>query len=290
MRPRPLVILGLACTTACAPTDEPAPGAGVPGAERAAVEAADGGEAERALAETLESARTLADSIEDLLRPVPLMRPAEEAALRRYGQSAQLPRARELGARPANEAEIQASLREGRLVPLEDSTRYWVLKDLRADRALVTPDMRALLQRIGESFQERLASMGLPPYRLEITSALRTAEDQARLRRTNPNAAAGVSTHEFGTTVDLAYFTFATPETLPDELLAAGPAWVAPYQEALARSELEAVAGQKSRELQKILGDVLREAQSEGLVLVTFERLQPVYHITVARRLAAAGG
>jgi len=43
----------------------------------------------------------------------------------------------------------------------------------------------------------------------------------------------------------------------------------------------------KSRELQKILGDVLREAQDEGIVLVTLERLQPVYHVTVARELTS---
>ena len=51
---------------------------------------------------------------------------------------------------------------------------------------------------------------------------------------------------------------------------------------------LERVAARYSRELQKILGDVLREMQSEGLVMVTLERQQPVYHLTVAR--AMAGG
>ena len=64
---------------------------------------------------------------------------------------------------------------------------------------------------LGRRFQERLAEMRLPPYRLEITSAYRTAERQARLRRSNANAAAGVSSHEFGTTVDLSYAAFAPP-------------------------------------------------------------------------------
>ena len=128
------------------------------------------------------------------------------------------------------------------------------------------------------------------PYRFEVTSAFRSAADQARLRRTNDNAARGVSTHEFGTTVDIAYFSFATPAELPAGLIADGPAWLRPYQEAMARAALETVAGQKSRELQKILGDVLRDAQSDGQVLVTLERLQPVYHITVARRLADPPG
>lgn len=41
-----------------------------------------------------------------------------------------------------------------------------------------------------------------------------------------------------------------------------------------------------SLELRAILGHVLREMQDEGLVMVTYEVLQPVYHMTVARRLA----
>lgn len=279
----------LAAASACAPANEtaedPDDGGAAPAAETSSFE----NEAEAALAATLERATALADSIEDLLRPVPLLRPAEEEALRRYGQSVHLPRARALGVRPSDDAEAEGLLREGRLVRLED-TRLWVLKDVGPSGALVTPDTRALLVRLGEAFQERLADMGLPPYRLEITSALRSAADQARLRRTNVNAAQGVSTHEFGTTVDLAYFTFAPPADLPGHLLADGPDWLRPYQEAIARAKLEAVAGQKSRELQKILGDVLRQAQSDGLVLVTLERLQPVYHITVARRLAEPAG
>ena len=285
MTMRRLCLAACFLAAACAPAGDDA-ASGEPGTEPAAETPSFENEAERALATTLARATTLADSIEDLLRPVPLLRPAEENALRRYGQVPQLARARELGVRPSDDAEVEAMVRDGRLLRLEDSTRHWVLRDLRASSALVTPDTRALLVRLGEAFHARLADMGLPPYRLEVTSAFRSAADQARLRRTNGNAARGVSTHEFGTTVDIAYFSFATPAELPAGLIADGPAWLRPYQEAMARAALETVAGQKSRELQKILGDVLRDAQSDGQVLVTLERLQPVYHITVARRLA----
>src|SRR5690606_692028 len=48
---------------------------------------------------------------------------------------------------------------------------------------------------------------------------------------------------------------------------------------------LERVAARKSRELQNVLGGVLRGLQSDGLVLVTLERQQPVYHLTIARSL-----
>ena len=49
---------------------------------------------------------------------------------------------------------------------------------------------------LAERFQARLADRGIPPYRLEVSSALRTAEAQARLRETNENAASGVSAEE----------------------------------------------------------------------------------------------
>ncbi|HUG39219.1 MAG TPA: DUF5715 family protein [Longimicrobiales bacterium] len=276
----------------CAPPEEPgsdraAPSDGVRAPDRAGPRAA--GPEEAALRLTLDRAHALADSIEDVLRPLPLMRPGEEEALRRYGQAAQLARARALGVRPSTEAELEAAIREGRLVTLEDSTGHWILRDLQSSRPLVTPDTRALIRHIASAFQDRLAAIGLPPYRLEITSALRTAADQALLRQENVNAAGGVSTHEFGTSVDLAYSAFAPPAEIPAGVVADGPAWMAPYLEAIAASVLESVSARKSRELQAILGEVLREAQAEGLVQVTLERLQPVYHITVARRIAEGG-
>lgn len=276
-----ITVLGL--TGACG-TPDPQPTTDTePGAEVSST--ADDGVRE-ALRETLSRSASLADSVEGILRPVALLRPAEEQALRQFGNATHLTRARALGARPANDAEIDALRDEGRLVPLGDSTRFWVTRRMRANRALVTPDARALLELVGERFHDRLAEMGLPPYRFEITSALRSAEDQASLRRTNVNAAQGVSTHEFGTTVDIAYFAFPPPAELPDGLVAEGPAWMEPYLHEIAGRRLESIANEKSRELQAVLGHILRAAQSEGLVMVTMERLQPVFHITVAKALA----
>lgn len=240
-------------------------------------------EAVAALAGTLERAESLADSVEDVLRPVPLLRPAEEAALRGYTNAENLRRARSLGVRAADSAELEALVAEGRLVRLEDSTSYWVVRDLDDSRPYVTPDTRALLERLGRAFQGRLDSMGIPRYRIEVSSVLRTAEDQASLRTRNVNAAAGASAHEFGTTVDLAYSGYAAPADLPPPLVGDAPDPLRPHLEAVARRVLERVAARKSRELEAVLGRVLREAQEEGRVLVTLERLQPVYHITVGR-------
>ena len=83
--------------------------------------------------------------------------------------------------------------------------------------------------------------------------------------------------------MDIAYTAFPPPAELPESLRVEVPAGLRPHLERVAALALESVSARKSRELQKILGDVLREAQDEVIVLVTLERLQSVYHVTVAR-------
>lgn len=257
-----------------------------PAREEARATTAAGTAATVALRETLERAMAAAGTVEDALRPVPLLRPAEEQRLRTHLNAAHVSRARSLGARPANQAEIETLVAEGRLVLLEPSTEHWIVRPRAQQRAYVTPDVPPLLVEIAERFQARLAELDIPPYRLEITSVLRTAEEQAELRRRNPNAAAGVSSHEFGTTLDLAYESFAPPLELPDGLVADGPAGMQAELERVAALALETVGARKSREMQAFLGHVLIDVQAAGDVLVILERLQPVYHITVGRRLA----
>jgi hypothetical protein len=242
--------------------------------------------AQVALEETLVRALALADSVEDLLEPVPLMRPDEEEELRRFLAGPQLAASRRLGVRALTRERIDSLAAAGIFVVLEDSTEHWILRRVRNRPTYVVPHLRALLVELGGRFHARLAEMGLPPYRLEITSVLRTEEGQAALRERNTNAASGVSTHEYGTTVDIAYTAFAPPARTPDPLVVPAPSNLRPYLDQVAALVLESASARKSRELQKIFGDVLREAQREGLVLVTFERLQPVFHITVAAPLA----
>ena len=252
---------------------------------RAAVEAT--GSVRAALEETISRAEAMARSIADILLPAPLMRPAEEEELRRYLVPAHLARARALGVRAEGDEQVAELLRTGRLIELERSSPYWLVRITDELPGYVVPATRTLLAELATRFQRRLGELGLPAYRLEISSALRTAEAQAALRDVNENAAAGVSAHEYGTTVDIAYTAFPPPAELPESLRVEVPAGLRPHLERVAALALESVSVRKSRELQKILGDVLREAQDEGIVLVTLERLQPVYHVTVARELTS---
>ena len=254
----------------------------------AAVEAARAAtvvQIERVLSETIRRADRLASSADRILRPLPVMTPAEEEALRQFLSAQHVARARALGVRVGSSAATDSLLAAGRLVQLEDSTHHWIVRR-GTSPAYVVPHLRTLLDVLGGRFQERLAGMGLPPYRLEVTSALRTSERQERLRRSNANAAAGVSSHEFGTTVDLSYAAFAPPADPPGEILTGAPTEFAPHLERIVDLALESVSARKSRELGAIFSQVLWEAQAEGLALVIYERQQTVYHVTVARALA----
>jgi hypothetical protein len=253
----------------------------------AAVEAAreeTRAEIEAILTERIATADRLARAADRILSPLPVMTPGEEAALRRFLNASHLARARELGVRAEDEDGLNSLVAAGRLIELEDSTRHWIVRP-GTSPAHVVPDLHAVLEVLGARFQERLAEIGLPPYRMEITSALRTAERQARLRRSNANAAAGVSSHEFGTTVDLSYAAFAPPAEVPGEIIDGVAEDLRPHIRRIADLAFESVSARKSRELGRIFGQVLEEAQDEGIALVIYERQQTVYHLTVGRAM-----
>ena len=241
-------------------------------------------EMEAALEQAVARADRIAGSADRILSPLPVMTPAEEAALRRFLGAVHVASAARISSRVPTEEARDSMVAAGQLIELEDSTRHWIVRE-RTAPAFVAPELRAVLMIAGERFQARLAEMDLPPYRIEITSALRTAEHQARLRRRNANAAAGVSSHEFGATVDVSYAAFAPPEEAAAEVTAGAPDELRPHLERIADLALESVSGRKSRELGKIFSAVLRELQDEGLALVIYERQQTVYHLTATERV-----
>jgi hypothetical protein len=226
------------------------------------------------------------DSVDRVLIGIPNLSGSEQGALRRDANAAQTSRARALGIRRGGD--VEGLERRGSLRRLADSTRYWVVRDLDYSVAYVTPDTEAMLAELGERWLAKLDSLGLPPYRLEITSVLRTPADQARLRRSNPNAADGVSAHEYGTTIDIAYRRFAAPANDADGLLANVHPAIEPQLRLLRDIRMEETAATRSTELQAVLGRVIREMREEGKLLVMMERFQTVYHMTVARRFPAS--
>jgi hypothetical protein len=219
------------------------------------------------------------DSADRRLRRVPGLTQAERTALRRDVNARHLERARQLGRRVTGDHE--PLVRSGRLVPLADTTALWVVRELDYSVPYVTPDTEAMLAEIGERFHARLDSLGIPRYRLDITSVLRTPETQAALRRTNRNASRIESAHEFGTTLDIAYRRYAPPAEHPASGLD-GTDDLATQADSL----LIETGRLRGTEFQAVLGRVLLEMQREGKLLVMMERSQTVYHITVGRRFS----
>ena len=223
------------------------------------------------------------DSVDAKLRKVRGLTASERRALRRDVNAVQTARARAMGIRAGEN--VDPLITSGKLVPLEDSTRLWVVDSLDYSVPYVTPSTHAMLTEIGERFQAQLDSLGLPPIRMVVTSVLRTADDQRRLRRSNSNAARGVSAHEFGTTLDVAYRRFAPPAPSVDTTTYGASPQMEPQVRMLQDSLFMETGKQRGAELQAILGRVIHEMRSEGKLMVMMERSQTVYHMTVARRL-----
>jgi hypothetical protein len=219
------------------------------------------------------------DSADRLLRRVPNLTGEERAALRQDVNARQLASAQSLARRVS--AEIEPLVESGELVKLAEDTPLWVVRELDYSVPYVTPDAHAMLEELGQRFHARLDSLGIPRFRMDITSVLRTPEDQARLRRSNRNAASTESTHEFGTTLDVAYRRFIPPADHP------GAAVAVPELREHADSMLIEAGRVRAAELQAVLGRVLLEMRQEGKLLVIMERSQTVYHMTVAKRMGA---
>ncbi|HUF66938.1 MAG TPA: DUF5715 family protein [Gemmatimonadaceae bacterium] len=256
-----------------------APGQGNASGSDAGVAAAD----EAALLAGMARIDSAAASIDSIFQPLPLLTPADEAALRQFSNAEHLVRARTLGAGRALSAQELAALeREGRLVRLAN-TRHWIIRDLDHSQPLAVPVVPAVLTEMGERFHARLAALGAPAFRLEVTSVLRTAADQEALRQVNPNATLDESTHEHATTFDVLYSAYSAPAEPFVGISNPDAQWVESYLRRYADVSAERVAGRRALELKAILGNVLAGMQREGKVMVTIERLQPVYHITIAR-------
>ena len=193
--------------------------------------------------------------------------------------------ARSNGVGPVRDsAHLSTLIGRGALVQLPESTDYWVLRDLNHSLPYVTPGTQAALEEVGRRFHARLDEHGLPPFRLDITSVLRTSEQQSELQRRNPNAADTTSSHEFGTTLDIAYLSFAAPQSLDHPSLATPPGnQVSPSLRTEMTARLDSLGTLHAPHLEGELGAVLQQLESDGIVLPLRERGQPVYHITVAR-------
>ncbi len=247
------------------------------------------------LAATLDSvradfARHLVDR-EIAFRKIPRLGSKDKRALKRSRNAKHVEFAKRHGVN--GDISVHELTTGGLLVRMPDTTDLYVLQN---NAGLLTPNAVEVVEYISERFREATAEAGLPPYRLTVSSTFRSPADQKALRRRNTNATSGQSSHEFGTTFDLAYQRYASaPEGVLDSLAFVVPDSIpAPARAELARElqvaerswSVEAAARYPSR-MQALLGRVMIDLEDEGVLLVVREWRQPCFHATVAQSAPA---
>ena len=146
-----------------------------------------------------------------------------------------------------------------RLVLIEENERY-AMDSLTHSIPYLIPGAAALLDTIGQNFLDSLASKGLNPNKIIVTSVLRTNNDVKRLRRRNTNASSR-STHMYGTTFDISWKRF---EKVEDE----------------DGRPLQDVAPDT---LKLVLAEVLRDLRKTDCCYIKYEIRQACFHITTRR-------
>ena len=169
----------------------------------------------------------------------------------------QLNVAQAIGVPPVQDR-AEAEHLKSRLVKIEDTETY-VVDSLTHSIPYLIPSAKALLDRIGQTFQDSLVTHGLNPYKLVVTSALRTEADVASLRKRNQNASEN-STHRYGTTFDISYWKYVKiPEYLGRPYEDVPPEW-----------------------LRAVLSQALKDIHDEpGTCYIKYEKKQSCFHITV---------
>jgi len=148
-------------------------------------------------------------------------------------------------------------LKTGNLVEITDNSYYRVC-DLTYSHPYLTPVAEQFLEDLGQRFQEKLDENRLPEYYFQISSLLRTKENQKRLSHSNRNASPN-SSHMYGTTFDIPYFTLV--------------------KRTLFWEEAEVTDGRASKLLSKAIG----ELRYEGRCVVVTERNETCFHITIIK-------
>ena len=169
----------------------------------------------------------------------------------------QLAVAQAIGVPPVADREAAEKIKS-KLVRLEDTDTY-VIDSLTYSIPFLIPSAKSLLDDIGRVFQDSLSSKGLNPYKLVVTSVLRTEDDVARLRKGNINATE-VSTHSYGTTFDLSYWRYVKVPDLRGR----------PYEDV------------PPEYLRAVLSQVLKDFHdTPNTCFVKYERQQNCFHVTV---------
>lgn len=137
-----------------------------------------------------------------------------------------------------------------------DSCRFYTIAKLTHSIPYLVPIAKELLDSIGSDFNKCLASRGMKPYGMVVTSLTRTDKLQKKLSRRNKNASVN-SAHCFGTTFDISWVKFTKPE---------GEDYI------------------PEAKLKVVLASILQQYREMKRCFVKFEQKQTCFHITVASK------
>ena len=163
--------------------------------------------------------------------------------------------AKAVGIRPLEDREEAESMKE-KLTHITDN-EFYVVDSLTHSIPYLVPRASALLDTIGSNFLDSLATKGLNPNQVIVTSVLRTQSDVKRLRRRNGNASAN-SAHCFGATFDVSWKRFKKVEDKDGR----------PLQDV------------GSDTLKLVLSEVLRDLRQAEKCYIKYELKQGCFHIT----------
>ena len=166
-----------------------------------------------------------------------------------------------------NDTQLEAARKNGLKKPISldeaetnrqlqkiETNRYYVVQKLTHSVPYLVPKAAKLLEDMGKAFQDSLFNRGYNRnHRITVTSVLRTEETVRQLRKTNVNSSEN-SCHCYGTTFDISYFTYSTPDVG------------------------KAASVDKMRQ---ILYQVAYDMKKQGRCYVKYEKQQTCLHITV---------
>ncbi len=163
--------------------------------------------------------------------------------------------AKAIGVKPVENREVAKGMT--RSLELVESCDVYKVDSLTHSIPYLVPRASALLEALAEGFRDSLTSKGLNPYRIIVTSVLRTNADVKRLQRGNINATSN-SAHRYGTTFDVSWKRFeqvTDPDGRPMQTVG-------------------------SDTLKMVLAECLRDLKKQGDCYVKYELKQGCFHIT----------
>ena len=103
-----------------------------------------------------------------------------------------------------NDSDIRYGLSVDKLVEVKDGRGYRIDK-LRHSKAMLLPEVKDLLEEMGNAYADALEGTDSEGTVFRVTSLTRTDEQQRKLARRNRNATKGASTHSYGASFDIAF-------------------------------------------------------------------------------------